>query len=101
MANEYTEAERERIVIHDTKLENIEMVILRLEAKVDAWQANFVSKEILEEKLKIRDEKIDRLEKEIDRLEKEKTSHKNNLPLWVASIVASISLIVSIWPHVK
>lgn len=94
MGNEYSEAERERIVVHGAKLETIEMVLMRLEAKVDAWQANFVSKEMLEEKLKARDERI-------NRIENEKVTHKNNMPAWVAAAVAIVSLIISFWPHMK
>lgn len=86
MGNELTGAER--MTRFETQLENLVVVVTRM----DTWQVNFVSKELLDEKLRARDEKI-------ERLENEKTSHKNNLPLWIAAAV--ISLIVSIWPHVK
>jgi predicted RNase H-like nuclease (RuvC/YqgF family) len=92
MANELSEAER--MTKFETQLENLLVVVSRMDAKMDTWQANFVSKELLEEKLKARDERI-------NRLESEKASHKNVLPLWAAAIVAAISLIISIWPHVK
>jgi len=90
--NELTESER--MTKLETQLENLVAVVTRMDAKMDAWQANFVSKELLDEKLRARDERI-------TRLENEKTSHKNSLPLWAAAIIAAISLIISIWPHVK
>lgn len=89
MGNEYSDSERDRIVIHDTKLENIEMVILRLEAKVDAWQTNFVSKELLEEKLKFRD-------KRIEQIEIEKDSQKNRTPHWFSVAISGLALFVTI-----
>lgn len=99
MANEYTDPER--MAKFETQLENIQLVVTRMDSKMDAWQANFVSKELLEEKLKARDREIDRLDNEFKQLDTEKASHKNTLPLWAATIVAAISLIVSLWPHVK
>jgi hypothetical protein len=92
MANELTEAER--MTKYETQLENLVVVVTRMDAKMDAWQANFVSKELLDEKLRSRDEKI-------ERLEQEKTSHKNTLPLWAAAVISAIALIFSVWPHVK
>lgn len=92
MANELTEGER--LAKFETRLETIETVMLRMETKMDTWQANFVSKELLDEKLKARDERI-------GRLEQEKTSYKNNLPFWVTAVLAGISILIAIWPHVK
>jgi hypothetical protein len=87
---ELTDAER--MTKFETQLENLVVVVTRMDAKMDAWQANFVSKELLEEKLRSRDEKI-------ERLEQEKSSYKNNLPFWVSAALAAIALIISIWPH--
>ncbi|NRD80263.1 hypothetical protein HPT25_23355 [Bacillus sp. BRMEA1] len=88
MANEMTEAER--MTRHETKLETIEMVLMRLEAKVDTWQANFVSKELLDEKLRSRDEKI-------ERLEEEKSTNKHTLPLWAAVVLSGVAILISLW----
>lgn len=92
MANELTDAER--MTKFETQLENLVVVVTRMEAKMDTWQQNFVSKELLEEKLKSRDEKI-------ERLEEAKSTNKHTLPLWVAAVIAGVSLVISIWPHVK
>lgn len=87
---ELTDAER--MTKFETQLENLVVVVTRMDAKMDAWQANFVSKELLEEKLKSRDEKI-------ERLEQEKNSYKNNLPFWASVVLAAIAILISVWPH--
>lgn len=92
MGNELTDAERMTKV--ETQLENLMVLITKVDTKMDTWQANFVSKELLAVELKARD-------KEIERLEQEKNSYKNNLPFWAAVVCAVISIIISIWPHVK
>lgn len=84
----------ERLTKLETELESMKVVLLRMETKMDAWQSNFVSKELLDEKLKSRDDRM-------TRIELEKTSFKNNLPFWVAAVLAAISTIITIWPHVK
>lgn len=90
MGNELSDAER--MTKFETQLENLVVVVTRMDAKMDAWQANFVSKELLEEKLKSRDEKI-------ERLEEEKSTNKHTLPLWAAVILSAIAVLVSLWPH--
>jgi anti-sigma-K factor RskA len=87
---ELTDAER--MTKFETQLENLVTVVTRMDAKMDAWQANFVSKELLAVELKARD-------KEIERLEQEKTSYKNNLPFWASVVLAAIAIFISIWPH--
>lgn len=96
MANELTEAER--MTKFETQLENLMVLVTKVDTKMDAWQANFVSKELLEEKLKSRDEKIENLSKKFGDLNTEKYSNKNNMPLWIAAIIAGIALIISLWP---
>lgn|ERR1700730_16270279 len=97
MENEYTETEIERMVKLETRLENIELLITRMDTKMDAWQADYVSKELLEEKLKSQSREIERLENELQRLESEKKSYKSSLPLWAAVFISAISLVVSFW----
>lgn len=109
MGNELTDAER--MTKFETQLENVVMVVTRMETKMEAWQANFVSKELLEEKLKVRDrenerlgQEIQRLEREkaekddIERLEKDKSSFKTNLPFWFTVVLEAITLIYALWP---
>jgi hypothetical protein len=109
MANDMTDAER--MAKYETQMENLITVVTRMDTKIDAWQANFVSKELLDEKLKARDrenerlsDEVERLEKEkaekedIRRIEKEKTSFKNNMPFWVSTLLAGIALLYDFWP---
>lgn len=109
MANDMSEAER--MTKFETQLENLVTVVTRMDAKMDAWQANFVSKELLDEKLKARDNEnvrlnneIQKLEKDkadkddIERIEKEKASYKSNLPFWAAVGLSALAIIISIWP---
>lgn len=97
MGDEYTEEERERMAKLEIRLENIELVVTRMDLKMDAWQANFVSKELLEEKLKLQNKEIERLQNELERLDNERKSYKSSLPLWAAAFIAAISLLVSLW----
>lgn len=97
MANELSEAER--MAKFETQLENVVLIVTKMDAKMDAWQANFVSKELLEEKLKARDKEIDRLNNEFIRLENEKNSNKSTLPLWVGAFFTGINLIILLWPR--
>lgn len=89
MANELSEAER--MAKFETKLENVVLIVTKMDAKMDAWQANFVSKELLEEKLKARNKEIDRLNNVFIRLENEKNSHKSTLPLWVGAFLRGLN----------
>jgi len=88
MGTEYTD--QERMAKFETQVENLVVVVTRMDAKMDAWQANFVSKELLEEKLKSRDEKI-------LRLENTETTKTSTLPIWIGTFISAIALIVSIW----
>lgn len=103
MSSEQTDAER--MTKFETQMENVLAIVTKMDTKIDAWQANFVSKEMLDEKLKARDKEIDRLgteqqrldeekaqKKDIERLEKEKTSFKSSLPMWIAVVISAINL---------
>lgn len=87
MGNELSDAER--MTKFETQLENLVTVVTRMDAKMDAWQANFVSKELLEEKLKYVNERI-------ERLEEDKASRKTLAPHWIATTLAAISLAFTI-----
>jgi hypothetical protein len=97
MPNELTEAER--VMKIETQVENLVSVVTRMDAKMDAWQANFVSKELLAVELKARDKEITSLNKKFDDITAEKTTSKNITPLWAAAIIAAVALIISLWPR--
>jgi exonuclease VII small subunit len=87
-----TPTEAERLTRLETRLETIEEAIMKLDMKLDAWQSHFVSKEMLEDKLRLRDERL-------DRLEREKATHKNVLPMWVAVGISLVSVVLSYFSH--
>lgn len=72
--------------------ENFNKHLNQMYAQMDAWQANFVSKELLEEKLKYQNERI-------DRLEEDKASRKTLAPHWIATTLAAISLAFTIFVY--
>lgn len=87
MSNELSDAERMTKI--ETQMENVLQIVTKMDAKMDAWQASFVSKELLEEKLKY-------LYERLERLEEEKKSKKTLAPHWVATTLAAISLAFTI-----
>jgi hypothetical protein len=106
MGNELNEGER--LVKVETQLENVlkEMTTLsnsfsRLEAKLDKRENSFVTKDVLDEKLKLRDEKIEGIQKAIVemRVEKqnEKTTNKQIFPNWIQAVFAIAAFGVSIF----
>jgi C4-type Zn-finger protein len=92
MPNEQSDSER--LTRQETRLETIEGVVTRLETKIDAWQTNFVSRELLEEKLERRDERI-------ERLEEDKSTDRHLFPVWVSAAISLAALLVALWSHVK
>lgn len=108
MSNDLTDAERMTKI--ETQIENVVLIVTKMDAKMDTWQASFVSKELLEEKLRVRDKEIEQLRNEvrrlenekaykddIERIEKERTSFKNNLPFWITALLAAVATFISIW----
>lgn len=108
MANEVTDAER--MAKFETQLENIALVVNRMDTKIDEWQKNFVTKELLQEKLKSSDKEMERLNHELQRLDKEKaekeeleklerdkTNAKHNWPSWALVIVTLIVFLYDIY----
>lgn len=93
MGTEHTD-QQERMAKFEAQMENVIVVVTRMDTKIDTWQANFVSKELLEEKLRSRDEKI-------GRLEAEENSNKKMLPVWIGTLISAVALIVSIWVSTK
>lgn len=108
MANELSDGER--MAKFETQLENIALVVTRMDTKIDEWQKNFVTKELLQEKLKSSDKEIERLnqeliridkekaeKEELEKLEREKLSSKHNWPSWALVIVTLIVFLYDIY----
>lgn len=92
MASETTDAER--FARLEERLEGIERVSLRLEAKLDAWQETYVPRTEINEMFRARDEQI-------HELKDDKKTHRANLPMWVSASAAVIALVAMFWPHGK
>lgn len=108
MPNEVTDGERMTKV--ETQLENIVMVVTRMDTKIDEWQKNFVSKELMDEKMKGSNKEIERLGQEIKRLdeekaekeelekfEREKNTSKHTWPNWALVVVTLIMFLYGLY----
>ncbi|UUZ82364.1 hypothetical protein LJK88_49645 [Paenibacillus sp. P26] len=85
--------EGERLIKVETRLENIEVAVTRMEEKLDKWHDSYVTRIEVTEMLRARDEKI-------ARLEKEKMAEKQSYPSWLNVIIAIAALLVA-WFHGK
>lgn len=94
---------RERIVKVETKVENIESVALRLEAKLDVFTDHYVQRHELKEMFYSRDEQIKQVRDEIKTLQQEKVAEQLNekstgkqlLANWSLVIVTIISVVIA------
>lgn len=77
----------ERLVKVETKLDVIEGVVLRMEAKLDA---HHVPRAEINEMFKSRDERIERLETQAN-------ESKRGFREWLTLAVAGLALVASVW----
>lgn len=89
MGNELTDGER--LIQLETEVRTLIGAVLRMEAKLDAQGANYVTKDVMAEMLRSRDERIARLETEAQQ-------RQTNWPAWVAALAAVAALIIAAWP---
>lgn len=80
----------ERLAKLETKLETIERLMLRLEAKFDERDKHFVTLDYMQQALQVRDVKIDDLKSD---LEKVRTSSKYGWQVLLAILSMTISLV--------
>lgn len=90
-ANPYKDGERLTKV--ETRLENIEVAVTRMEEKLDKWHGNYISRMELNEMLRARDERL-------ERIEKERLLNKQLYPGWINLLIAFAALLVA-WFHNK
>jgi dynactin complex subunit len=92
MGNELSDTEQ-RLIVLETKLEllteNVTNAILRLEKKLDEYSRNYVTRDVLEEKLKS-------MGKEIETLKEEKKTNKQLVPAWGQTIMAVAAVVVAV-----
>ncbi|KZE79655.1 hypothetical protein [Paenibacillus elgii] len=90
-ANPYKDGERLTKV--ETRLENIEVAVTRMEEKLDKWHGNYISRVEMNELLRSRDERI-------ERIEQERLANKQLYPGWINILIAFAALLVA-WFHNK
>ncbi|MFB6365672.1 hypothetical protein ACFCP7_16680 [Paenibacillus elgii] len=83
----------ERLMKAETRLENIEVAVTRMEEKLDKWHGNYISRVEINEMLRARDERL-------ERIEKERLANKQLYPGWISSLIAFAALLVA-WFHNK
>ncbi|SCW62043.1 hypothetical protein SAMN04487970_102123 [Paenibacillus tianmuensis] len=83
----------ERLMKVETRLENIEVAVTRMEEKLDKWHGNYISRVEINEMLRARDERL-------ERIEKERLANKQLYPGWISSLIAFAALLVA-WFHNK
>ncbi|MNK77586.1 hypothetical protein D3C87_971920 [compost metagenome] len=97
--------EEARLIILETKFEmlteNLTNAISRLEKKLDQREESYVTKEVLDEKLKQRDEKIVGLQNAIIDLRESKKETRSLLPNWAGVILTLGSLIIALIAFIK
>lgn len=91
----------ERLAAMEAKLATLEGVLMRLEAKLDAWQSNYVPRAEINEMFRARDSHLEQLRVEIKEVraseEHDRQANKSVWPLWTAAIVSLVALGVSLY----
>lgn len=84
-----------------SQLNDIKGAMVRLEAKLDAWQATYVPRIEIQEMFRSRDEKIAALQGEINDIHAEKAASKQLFPGWAQVAVAVLALVITLWSLTK
>lgn len=82
--------ESERMAKVETKLEQIEQLLTKLDTKFDLLNTAFVPRNEIDEMFRSRDARINELKAAID-------SDKSQLPIWIGTIVSLGALVATIW----
>jgi hypothetical protein len=83
----------ERLAKLETQLESMGQVMLRLEAKIDAWQTNFLTRTEADEMFRSRDKEIQSIKEELKETRNDK---RNNFGIIPAYLSLGVSLIIGI-----
>lgn len=86
----------ERLTRLETKLENIENFLFRLEAKMDAREQHYVTREVMDEKLKRLEDKCEILQKALNQISLDKQTNKTIFPSWIGNVIGLGGVIVAI-----
>jgi hypothetical protein len=91
----------EKIARLETQIDNLTNIVMRMDAKLDTWQENYVPRKEIYEMFRARDKELadlsERVDKHIDDSNTESKSFKNNLPNWIGIIFGFISLLIMVY----
>ncbi len=88
----------ERLAKLETQLESMGQVMLRLEAKFDAWQTNFLTRVEADEMFRSRDKEIQNVRED---LKEAKLDKRSNFALVPAYISLGVSIIIGLVMYFK
>jgi len=86
----------ERLAKMEAQVEQMSAVVIRMEAKLDTWATNFLTRNEAAEMFRSRDQDIQETRQELKELKNEKQSDKALWPAWIGAAVAVIALVVSV-----
>jgi hypothetical protein len=87
----------ERLAKLETQLESMGQVMLRLEAKIDAWQTNFLTRTEAEEMFRSRDKELQSVKEELKEGRNDKRSNFGVIPSYLSLAVSLIIGIIMIF----
>jgi predicted RNase H-like nuclease (RuvC/YqgF family) len=98
MGNEMSEGER--LVKVETKFEmlteTLTNAIIRLEKKLDEREQNYVTKDLFNGELKLRDREIEDIKNELKDNKDDKKTNKQIFPAWISNLIAFFAIVVAI-----
>jgi DNA repair exonuclease SbcCD ATPase subunit len=84
----------ERLATLETKLEDIEKALIRLEGKFDVFTTHFVPRNEIMEMFRSRDERISEIKQDMK-------SQRASVPQWTAILISGLALCVTVIMYVK
>lgn len=86
----------ERLTRLEVNMETTMQAVLRMDAKLDAWQAQYVPRAEIGEMFRSRDERLDGMESDFKHLRDEREQARMSLPQWLMALAAAASAVTSI-----
>ncbi|OPH47581.1 hypothetical protein BC351_10335 [Paenibacillus ferrarius] len=88
--------EGERLVKLETEVGAVKEAVFDMKKMLTNQHENYITKEVLDEKLKSLDKDVQGLQKAIDQIRLEKQSNKSNLPVWLGILPSIAAVVVAI-----
>lgn len=70
--------------------------VLRMDAKLDAWQAHYVPRQEIQEMLRSRDDRVEAIAVDVKTMRDERDQARMSLPQWLMALAAAASAVTSI-----